>query len=119
MAATTSQGTGHGSANKETVTELSILANGPVIMFSGIVESVESLASPPADTNTIVFPYPLAGGMDKYVVLLTTINGGMAYVADRDEDSDGNFTGFTFVAEAECSVMYLVAKVGTKPNVNV
>lgn len=119
MAATTSQGTGHGASNKETTQELSILANGPQIIFAGRVEGITPNTSPASETgvNTITFPYVLAGGSDKYVVLLTTVNGGNVYVSDVDEDGDGNFSGFSFIAEAECTVMYLVTKVGTKPNI--
>jgi len=117
MAATTSQGTGHGSANKETTTELAILANGPVIMVAGVVESTSQNTSPASDGNTVVFPYPLTGGMDKYSVILTTVNGGLAYISDRDEDGDGKFTGFSFITETDCTVMYIVVKVGIKPQV--
>jgi hypothetical protein len=107
-------GQGLGAAGKFTTTELSILANAPSIIFSGITETT-GLMSPPVSTNNVVFPYPLPGGMDKYVVLLTTINGGVVYVSDRDEDDDGNFTGFSFVSESDGDVMYLVAKVGVRP----
>lgn len=117
MGATTSQGVGHGDSNRTTTKELAILANSPAIIFTGIAEAVDNLSSPPSITNTVVFPYALSGGAENYVVLLTTINGGSVYVSDTDEDGDGNFTGFSFISEAECSVMYLVSKVGFRPNI--
>jgi hypothetical protein len=108
---------GAGMSGKATTNELSKLANGPAIMFSGYVESEDIVVSPPAIGNTIVFPQPLQGSSDNYVVLLTTLNGGYAYVTDMDENDDGDFIGFSFATEAECSMMYLVAKVGIKPTV--
>ena len=123
MGATTATGTeaGPGASNKPTTTELAIQANGPKIVFTGIVDSSgggeSPPSSPPAATNTVSFPYSLIGGMDKYVILLTSVNGGDAYVSDRDEDEDGNFIGFSFVSEVEGLVMYLVAEVGVKPNI--
>ena len=117
MSATSVTGVGPGASNKPTTNELSALANGPSIIFTGIVASEDTVSSPPIATNTVSFPYALEGGADNYVVMLTTINGGAVYVSDRDEDDDDNFTGFSFVTEAECDVMYLVSKVGIKPNV--
>lgn len=117
MPATSVTGKGKGAANKPTFDEMSTSTNGPVIIFTGIVESTEGVSSPPTEgSNTVNFPYPLEGGEDKYVVILTTINAGYVYVSDRDEDDDGKFTGFTFITETEGSVMYLVARVGQKPN---
>ncbi len=117
MGATSVTGVGSGTSRKLTTNELSVLANGPSIIFTGLVEATEGVSSPPTPANFVDFPYPLAGGMDQYVVMLTTINAGSAHVADRDEDDDGNFTGFTFVAESEGTVMYLVAKIGQRPNI--
>lgn len=115
MAATSVTGKGTGDSNKLTTTDLAILANGPSIIFTGIIEIGSVLTSPPTTSNTVTFPYPLTGGMDQYVVILTTVNAGYVYISDRDEDSDGNFTSFTLVCESDGLVMYLVAKVGSKP----
>jgi len=116
MAATSVTGTGQGEAGKRTAGELASLAVGPSIIFSGIIEGEETPSSPPSSAfNTVVFPYELAGGANAYVVMLTTISGGAAYVVDKDED-DGNFIGFTFSVEQNSEVMYLVAKVGVRPN---
>lgn len=114
MGASSVTGSGEGSAGTITGKELAILANGPSIIFTGIAEAVDSNMSPPSVSNTVVFPYPLAGEADDYVVMLTSLNAGSVYISDRDE-SDTHFTGFSFVAEAEGYVMYLVAKVGMKP----
>lgn len=115
MAATTSQGTGAGAADKPSINELATLVNvGPNIIFAGSVESGAALSSPPAQLGVVVFPYTLAGDSSEYVILLTTINGGYAYVAAVNESEDG-FRGFTCLAESECTVMYMVASVGTRP----
>ena len=117
MTASSVTGVGSGSSNKLTTQGLASLANGPAIIFSGYVESQDIVVSPPAIGNTIVFPQSLQGSSDNYVVLLTTLNGGYAYVTDMDENDDGDFIGFSFATEAECSMMYLVTKVGIKPTV--
>ena len=121
MATSVTGVSGAGTSGKYTTTELAILANGPSIFFTGIIEvdgsSSSPPSSPPSSTNTLVFPYALVGGAEHYVVLLTTLNGGAAYVTDTDEDSDGNFIGFSLIAEADCSVMYLVANAGIRPTI--
>ena len=117
MAASSVTGTGPGASNKLTTTELASLANGPTICLTGYVESEDIATSPATIGNTIVFPQVLPGSSDDYVVLLTTLNGGYAYVTDMDENDDGDFIGFSFGTEAECSMMYLVAKAGIKPSV--
>lgn len=115
MGATSVSGTsGAGECGKFTTTELAIIANGPHIVLTGYVDAVETSMSPPEIGNTVNFHYPLAGGSASYVVLLTTISGGFSYVVDMEEDGDGNFTGFDFIAEAASSVMYMVAKVGIR-----
>lgn len=116
MPATSVTGKGKGAANKPTFDEMSVAANGPIIIFTGIVEVTETVMSPPSPSSVIVFPYPLPGGMDQYVVMLTSINAGAVYISDRDEDDDGNFTGFSIASEADGEAMYLVAKVGIRPN---
>lgn len=117
MGASSVTGTGVGASNKLTTTELATLANGPSIYLTGYVESEDISLSPPSTGNTIVFPKALEGSADEFVVMLTTLNGGYAYVTDTDEDDDGNFSGFSFATEAECSLMYLIAKVGIRPTV--
>lgn len=114
MSATSVTGKGLGKSAKLTTNELATLANGPSIIFTGITNVVSVISSPPSISTSVTFPYPLPGGADKYVVLLTTINGGNAYIATRTE-SNGNFTGFIAVADTDCTVMYLVAKVGSRP----
>lgn len=113
MAATSVTGVGQGDSGKYTIKDLAILANAPNIIFSGMVEASE-IMSPPSSSNTVVFPYALPGGADNYVIMLTTINAGLAYVSDRDE-IEGNFTGFSFITETDGTLMYLVVKVGSKP----
>jgi hypothetical protein len=114
MSATTSQGTGHGVAVKPTINELATLVNtGPNILFTGIVAS-GGVSSPPVETGVVVFPYALTGAANQYVILLTTLNGGKAYVSDVSETESG-FLGFTCIAESECDVMYMVATIGARP----
>jgi hypothetical protein len=115
MTAATTTGRGHGSSNKFTTKELAKIANGPVIMVAGYAESQGGVASPPSSSDVVVFPTPLEGGSENYVVLLTTQNGGYAYVNNLNENADGDFIGFSFLTETDCSLMYLVAKVGHKP----
>lgn len=115
MAASSVTGRGSGVAEAFSLKDL---AHTPYIIFSGIQHtSAEPPASPPADSDfaSVTFPYPLPGGVDNYIIMLTTITGGTAYVIDREEDDDGNFTKFYFTADSECDVMYLVARVGSKP----
>jgi len=115
MGSTSSTGKGQGASEKLTVAELGILANSPSILFSGIAEAVNSNTSPPTPSSIITFPHALEGAASNYIVMLTTINGGYAYVTALYETS-GNFTGFACTVEADCSLMYLVAKVGFRPN---
>lgn len=118
MTASSVTGTGLGDAGKPTTNQLSILSNGPSIIFSGVVETVEGIASPPdIAANTVVFPYTLPGGAEKYVILLTTLNGGSAYLSSINEDEDGTVHGFSVQSEAEGTVMYMVTKAGTRPRV--
>jgi hypothetical protein len=116
MTASSATGIGLGASEKLTTNQLAILANGPSIIFAGFAEADTGVSSPPSEIGSVTFPYPLTDA-NKYVVLVTTINGGYAYVAARDIDDDGTFHGFTVIAEAECTYMYLVARVGAKPRV--
>ena len=121
MAASSVTGAGEGSSRKITTTELATLVNAPSIIFTGIIDAGDVVASPPssppATNDTVTFPYILTGGADSYVIMLTSINAGYVYVSDRDEDEEGNFSGFSFVAETEGLIQYLVAKVGSRPNI--
>lgn len=116
MGAQSVTGAGSGDSRKLTTTELAILANAPSILVSGVIRSVEGVpSSPPSSPSAmVVFPTPFPG-MD-YNVFLTTKNGGAAYVTLMDEDDDGNFSGFSVAAETECDVMYMVTKIGFRPN---
>lgn len=117
MAASSVTGTGVGSSNKVTTLELSKLANAPTIYIAGYVVSEDLPVSPPSIGNTVVFPNPLMGGTEDYIVMLTTQNSGYAYVNDMNENDDGNFIGFSFVTESEGTLMYTVIKTGLRPNV--
>jgi hypothetical protein len=118
MTASSTTGVGRGSSNKATVKELSALANAPSILIAGVVESEGIAASPPADPgNEVVFPTPIIGGSENFIVLLTTQNGGYAYITSMNENDDGNFSGFNFATESECTLMYLVTKIGQKPTI--
>lgn len=128
MGASSVTGAGSGSSGKLTLNDLSQLANGPTILIAGIASTGtgELSESPPSETSgTVTFPKPLPGNGNGdpgscYVVMLTTLNGGYAYVTDMDDqDLDGDevddhFTGFSFTADSECDVMYIVAKVGIR-----
>lgn len=115
MSSTSSTGKGQGASDKFNTNQLNILANAPSIIFTGIIEAEEGITSPPSVSSTVTFPYALEGAASNYVVLLTTINGGYAYVTALHETS-GDFTGFSCTVEADCSLMYLVSKVGIRPN---
>lgn len=114
MAASSVTGKGLGSSKKITTKDLASLNNAPAIYIAGVVESEEVLVSPPTSGNEVVFPSPLAGGSENYVVILTTISGGSAYVTDLNE-VNGNFSGFEFITGTECTVMYIVVKRGIRP----
>jgi hypothetical protein len=116
MGAQSATGVGYGAADRLNSTKIEALAIAPTIIFTGFGESIETMpASPPAIGNVVYFPYPLPGSPDKYVVMLTSLNSGAAYIADRLENDNDDFIGFTFYSEAPGQIMYLVAKVGTKP----
>lgn len=124
MGASSVTGVGLGDSGKATVNDLSRWALGPSILVAGIASTgnVEVPPSPPSgEYGEVVFPKPLLGLGEEHVVILTTLNGGSAYVIDMDDQDldndevDDHFTGFTFVAESSCDVMYIVVKVGIKP----
>lgn len=106
MAASSVTGVGPGACDKATAGDLASLAVGPYIVFAGVIEVGEIPdTSPPTDGGTVEFPYPLPGGVDRYVVLLTTINAGSVYVTERSVDSGNNFTGFSFVTDSAGQVI--------------
>lgn len=121
MGATSVTGQGEGAVRRPSAHQVAVVTLAPTIIFSGIVEATASMmsppSSPPSSSNTVEFPYVLVGGADEHVILLTTLNAGSAYVSSMDEDEDGNLSGFSFVSEADGSVMYMVTKVGSKPAV--
>jgi len=113
-ASSTTGVSGAGDSNKATVKHLSRWALGPQIILAGIagchVESIEGQF-----IGTVVFPEPLPGSGEEHVVVLTTLNGGTAYVLDMDTEND-HFTGFITIADNDCDVMYIVTKVGIRPD---
>lgn len=119
MAAQSATGTGKGSAGKLTTKELSILANAPSILAAGRVEveAEDGLSSPPSTINLITLENPLPGSHTNYVVILTGLNTGATYVGAMYNDGNGNFNRFLIFSEGEGTCMYLVTKVGIKPNV--
>lgn len=118
MGATSVTGQGPGSSGKFTTTQLAILANGPSILLAQYAEAIALPISPEAYGNEVLFPVPFPGASTNYIVHITTINGGAAWVTSMDE-ADGDFIGFNFVIDAlaESTVMYHVINVGIKPEV--
>ncbi len=118
MGASSVTGTGVGASNKYTQRDLAILANGPSILITGRA-LVEGNLSPPSNTGSVTFNTPLDGNSDNYVVMVTSINGGGAYIIDFDNNDDDNFSGFSFGvdSEEETEVMYMVAKIGVKAKI--
>ena len=113
MSATSSTGVGIGHCNKADVRQLAIFDNGPNILMSGIATSV-GMSSPPSETGSVTFTEPFENGSDDYVVMLTSLNAGYAYVIDMEENEDGKFIGFSFISESEGEVMYLVVSKGIR-----
>lgn len=118
MTASSVTGTGKGDSNKLTVNGLSALENGPVIYIVGTDESESGFLplSPPSPGNIVTFPEALPGSSDNYCVFLTSQNGGYTYTVELLE-TNGNFSGFSYVSESICTVMYMVARKGVRPKV--
>ena len=120
MGATSVTGTGDGSVKIFTTKELAdsdaLLSSYPKVIFSGRVESTSVPTSPPTENgNSVVFPHVLVGDSTHYSIMLTTISGGYAYVVDTDEVEDdedvlGSFSGFSFLTETDCTLMYIVVQ---------
>lgn len=115
---------GPGTSGKLTSNELSQLANGPAVLIANTI-SVTNVSgspptSPPAPDAIVVFPSPLKGLGDDYIVILTPIGGTTCYIGNMlDDDLDGDsvddhFIGFTINASANCDVMYIVLKKGQR-----
>lgn len=116
MGATSVTGVGQGGSCKATTTALAIWANGPQILLSGYVETEDVPTSPPTAEGTVIFPIAFEGGSENYIVIITSLNAGNAYVIDMAETS-GNFSGFTVTSEEEGSIMYMVVNVGIRADV--
>lgn len=122
MGATSVSGKGNGNSNKLTLKELSLLSNGPYVIFCGTSTPTEGGSSPPSSPpmaviGEVVFPYVLQGGADDYSVFITTKNSGYGYTISLNEDSDGNFTGFDYRVSSGGDIMYMVVKNGIRPKV--
>jgi hypothetical protein len=120
MPASSTTGTGQGFTPALTNKELTNIRNqNPQIVLCGYAESLPiENASPPAEVGYVYFPYSLVGDSTHYVVMLTTIRGGNAYVVEMYEETDGDsstgigsFSGFSLTSEEECDVMYMVVKI--------
>lgn len=124
MGATSTEGVGSGASEKPSINDLAIWANGPQILYSGLAESEDSeIISPPSTIGSVTLPVPLPGLAEDYCVILTTLNGGAAYIIDMDDDDldgddeDDHFVGFSFYTESACTVMYIVVQVGIRPSI--
>lgn len=116
MGATSATGRGQGASNKPTTVQLAAFANGPNCYMTGRLETVQATdppVSPDVPMATVVLPTPLPGTEDDYVVLVTSLNAGAAYVMSMNDDDTG-FTGFIVTSEAEGTVMYGVFGVGVR-----
>lgn len=110
-------GKGLGSSGKLTEKELAILANSMNIILAGRVDLEEDLlVNPPSPTARVTFNEALPGSKTNYVVLVTGLNTGLIYLLNMS-DVDGNFASFRVLGEEEGTCMYVVAKVGLKPQV--
>lgn len=121
MSASSTTGTGLGFSPVLTNKELTNIRNqNPQIIFCGYASATggaESV-SPPAEISDVYFPYSLDGDSTHYVVMLTTVGGGVAYVGEMHEEADGDsptgvgsFSGFSVLTTAECDVMYMIVKI--------
>lgn len=108
---TASSVTGIGSGSVESVSTQSL--NKTNVIFAGKAQTNGGPPiSPSGYLGTCVFPSPLAGSSDSYVVVITSINGGSTTISALNEDGD-TFVGFNFVAEFECEIMYMVTNNNT------
>lgn len=118
MGAQSATGKGKGSANKPSLKELGVLNNAPSILVAGRADLAEGgVTSPPSPNATVYLPNPLPGSPENYVVLITGLNATGLHVGTMHENSNGDFDYFTVYADDEGTVMYIVCKAGTKPNI--
>lgn len=118
MGASSVTGVGQGDCEKLTTKELAILANGPAILVAGRTELTEDfLVNPPSPTATIQLETPLTGSYSNYVVQLTGMNTSSVYIASMTNNSDGNFSQFRVIGEDEGTCMYMITKIGIRPDV--
>src|SRR4051812_15448193 len=90
--------------SRETIAKIAALSPEPSIIFTGNVMVEEQRSSPPTFTKTVMFPYALIGNADRFLVILTSVDGGEVTVTKNHHDVKGNFTGISFVAEHKGSV---------------
>jgi len=118
MGASSVTGSGQGMCGKLTSKGLSLLATGPSILIAGRVEVSEDLGiNPPSPTVVVTLSPSLPGSYTNYVVLITGLNTGSMYIATIEDDDNDNFSEFRVIAEEEGTCMYVIAKVGNKPNI--
>ena len=111
MSATASSGvSGHGMANKN---NLNVKAEGLVILLAGRLTTSEVNSSPPSSVGQVIFPKPLKGLADNYVVVLTSVSGGFAEISSFTEEN-GNFTGFHCLTHVDSDVCYIVTRSGSQ-----
>lgn len=118
MAAQSVTGTGTGASNKFTTKELSALANGPSILISSCQYVYEAgITDPPSILNTVTLNPPLPGNSDNYIVVVSGVNTGPAYVAAMLDNEDGDFHQFIIMLQTEGICMYSIIKAGNRPTV--
>ena len=114
MAASSVTGTGLGKSHKETADLLDNLEATSKIVAAGTAEtSSDGLpSSPPSDPTVVVtFESPLPLPSNRYVVILTAVNGSdPAYVSDLSDNDDDQFESFSITCASECDVNYIVIK---------
>lgn len=111
MSATSVTEVGLGASGNDTKSILNTLNSLPKIVKVGEGEIVdgEVESSPPSNPSVLItFDPVLPLSKDNYVIMLTTISGGVAYVTDKTNDADGKFESFEAMCETECTVMYAV-----------
>lgn len=109
MGATTTQGTGLGSADGSTKGP----GNGrnsyvPLLSPHIVLAKAITLA---ASTTVVTFPTPLTGGKANYIVMLTS-SGSAATNSGMTNDSNGNFSAFTLAGTSTNVVHYAVITTG-------
>lgn len=115
MGAYSVTGTGPGSVEYYNNQQLTNIAIGPAsIVYVGKVDtSNDIIISPPANLATVYFQNPLPDGSVNYSIFLTTVNGGSSQVVAFFEDG-GLFTGFVCSSEFECTINYMVVRIGSR-----